>query len=413
MKYSAAVLLLIGASAARHHHHHHHRVPREALGYVQFIPEVHVPVSGSIPGVTLMEQKSFSQSESDPIHGSLGPRKAKRQDLTPEQQFEYDQRRVPEVTFKDEPETVDHTNDSIKAAEAIVGASMADPESDKEKAKIKETPAYHLADSDDEDHDTVETRRSVKTAEKKLRSRFFINARDRRDYDKKVANGEIAEPELNFKEDEDQEIGADPAKDAAKEAGKKAALAAKVEEEKAAAANEDGKSAKELAKEKKDKEKDDAIQAAKADTPENAPGKGVPAGKKEKKDPKKAPAPAPAAVMDFVPPELAGEMEPVAAGAGGDFIPPELMGNMESAGGSAGGDFIPPELAGDMSGGGGGGDFIPPELMGDMSGGGGEGDFIPPELMGDMQAAVQRRSIHMKPRSRPVRLVQNVERFHI
>jgi len=68
-------------------------------------------------------------AQSDPIHGSLGPRKAKRGDLTPEQQFEFDQRRVPEVIFKDESETVTHTNDSIKAAEAITGKTMVDPNS--------------------------------------------------------------------------------------------------------------------------------------------------------------------------------------------------------------------------------------------------------------------------------------------
>lgn len=43
---------------------------------------------------------------------------------------------------------------------------MVDPTSEAEKAKLKPTPKYHLADSDDEENDTVETRRSVKTAEK-------------------------------------------------------------------------------------------------------------------------------------------------------------------------------------------------------------------------------------------------------
>merc|ERR1712178_437972 len=150
---------------------------------IQFIPEVHVPISGPIPGVTLIEQRAWSSS--DPIHGSLGPRKAKRQDLTPEQQFEQDQRNTPAKEFKDEEVTVDHTNGSIKAAEAIVGAKMVDPTSEAEKNKIKPTPSYHLADSDDEDHDTVETRRSIKTSEKTYKHRFFINARDEKDYVKK------------------------------------------------------------------------------------------------------------------------------------------------------------------------------------------------------------------------------------
>ena len=45
--------------------------------------------------------------------------------------------------------TVTHTNESIAAAEAIVGSKMTDPESDKEKKKIKHVK-YTLADSDDE-----------------------------------------------------------------------------------------------------------------------------------------------------------------------------------------------------------------------------------------------------------------------
>jgi hypothetical protein len=94
---------------------------------------------------------------------------------------------------------------------------MADPDSEEEKKKIKPTPKYHLADSDDEDPETKETRRSVKTVEQKLRHRFFINARDRKDYEEKVHDGKIQEDEVNFKEDIDQELGADPAKEAAKE----------------------------------------------------------------------------------------------------------------------------------------------------------------------------------------------------
>jgi len=127
---------------------------------VQFIEDVHVPISGPIPGVTLVE----AWSSSDPIHGSLGPKKAKRGDLTAEQQFEYDQRRIPAADLKDEEVTVTHTNESIAAAEAIVGSKMTDPENDP-KTKVKHVK-YTLADSDDETEETVETRRSIKTAEK-------------------------------------------------------------------------------------------------------------------------------------------------------------------------------------------------------------------------------------------------------
>ena len=86
---SIAVLALINSSYARHHHHHH----RSNL--LQFVPnvsdydneDVHVELGEHdriadyqpIKGVTLLD------TASDPIHGSLGPRKAKREDLTPEQ----------------------------------------------------------------------------------------------------------------------------------------------------------------------------------------------------------------------------------------------------------------------------------------------------------------------------------------
>jgi len=68
---------------------------------------------------------------------------------------------------------------------------MADPNSAKEKAKTKPTPEYHLADSDDEDDDTRETRKSVKTIEKRDKHRFFINAKEKRQYDKDNSDGKI------------------------------------------------------------------------------------------------------------------------------------------------------------------------------------------------------------------------------
>ena len=73
----------------------------------------------------------------------------------------------------------------------------------KDEMKDKETPEYHLADSDDEDPETVETRRSVKTVEKLQKHRFFINDKERRSYNDKLHNGEITEDEMNFKEDDD------------------------------------------------------------------------------------------------------------------------------------------------------------------------------------------------------------------
>ena len=104
---------------------------------------------------------------------------------------------------------------------------MASPNDPKERAKDVPFVTYHYADSDDEDEDTRETRRSIKTAEKMLKKRFFINARDRKDYEQMALAGKISAEELAFAEDEDQKIGSTPAKLAAlqaKEAAKKAKL---------------------------------------------------------------------------------------------------------------------------------------------------------------------------------------------
>ena len=117
--------------------------------------------------------------QSDPINGSLGAPRAKRENLTPMQQFEYDQRSKKPVVFKDEEETVGVTNNSIKVAEGIVGAKMANPLSKDQLKKVEERATeYPNFDSDDEDDETVETRKSVKTAEKIKGVRFFINAKD-------------------------------------------------------------------------------------------------------------------------------------------------------------------------------------------------------------------------------------------
>jgi hypothetical protein len=84
------------------------------------------------------------------------------------------------LDLKDEYDTVDVTANSIKKAEAIVGAKFPEPTDPKQKAKIKPPVEYHLHDSDEEDEDTVETRRSVKTVEKRMKHRFFINAKEQR-----------------------------------------------------------------------------------------------------------------------------------------------------------------------------------------------------------------------------------------
>jgi len=84
-------------------------------------------------------------------------------------------------------EDVITTNNSIKAAEAIVKGKMPNPDDPKEKERMKNAAMnqveYHLHGDDEEDEDTVETRRSVKTVEKVMKHRFFINARERKDYE--------------------------------------------------------------------------------------------------------------------------------------------------------------------------------------------------------------------------------------
>lgn len=155
-----------------------------------------------VPGVTMIQ--------SDPIHGSLGPKKIDMDDLTPEQQFEEKQRRKKPVVFKDDKDQVVDTADSIKWAEENTGSKF--PEYVK-KEDMKKPVKYTLHDSDDEDDDTVETRKSVKTAEKALQHRFYINAKEKKDYEKAIAEGKVSQKQILFKEDEDEEFGPiDPTK---------------------------------------------------------------------------------------------------------------------------------------------------------------------------------------------------------
>lgn len=89
--------------------------------------------------------------------------------------------------LKDDPDEVIGTNNSIKMAEKITKTKMPDPNDKAEKARMANSAQraveYHLHGDDEEDEDTVETRRSVKTVEKRMKHRFFINAKEKRDYD--------------------------------------------------------------------------------------------------------------------------------------------------------------------------------------------------------------------------------------
>lgn len=241
--------------------------------------------------------------QSDPIHGSLGPKKIDMDDLTPEQQFEESQRRKKPVVFKDDKEQTVDTADSIKWAEENTGQKFPEPTP---KEDMKKPVKYTLHDSDDEDDETVETRKSVKTAEKSLSRRFFINAKEKKDYEKAVAEGKVSQKQILFKEDEDEEFGPiDPTKafrNAVKKQAKLDAMKEKKEE----------KTKKHLTKEEKEeKEMEDAIAESKKETPENQ----TPPAKKDKKEAKmpEIEAPPKAPTMSDLPPELAGALEEPAA----------------------------------------------------------------------------------------------------
>ena len=57
---------------------------------------------------------------------------------------------------------------------------------EEETKNITQTAEYYLADDYDEDDDTLETRRSIRFAENKMRKRWFINAKEMRDFEGKV-----------------------------------------------------------------------------------------------------------------------------------------------------------------------------------------------------------------------------------
>lgn len=200
---------------------------------------------------------------------------------------------TPQV-FKDD-EDVKTTKNSLKIAETLRNRKMPGPESSTvEKNKVKPPVPYPELDSDDEEDDTVETRKSIKTAEKQLKHRFFINARDREDYESRLKAGAISPAEAAFQEPDNQEIGQDPKEAAAKlQVKKEKALAKAAEEE--AKKEEAKKPAAQKKAEAKAKAEEEKVAAAKAETPEEKVAAKAPAAGG---DPKAA----------FVPPELKGAM---------------------------------------------------------------------------------------------------------
>lgn len=167
--------------------------------------------------------------------------------------FEEKQRRMPPPVFTDD-EDVTTTANSIKKAEGITGGVMEEPFDPLVVAKIAPTVKYTLADSDDEDEDTVETRRSVKYAEKYYKKRIFINKKEQADFEKGLADGTIDPKVATFEEGADTSITADANKEIAKESAKKEeagkAAAAAVEVAKDPAAAKEGAAAAAVADDK-------------------------------------------------------------------------------------------------------------------------------------------------------------------
>jgi len=195
---------------------------------------------------------------------------------------------------------------------------MASPEDPDQKKKYKATPKYHLADSDDEDEDTVETRKSVKTVEKRDKHRFFINAKEARQYHKDVEDGNIEAKQMNFEEDSDDELGPRPTGQAAKRAAKAAATVEehkkKVEESKKSSKQKKAEAKEAAVAEKIAKSKEaDAIETTPAKVDSAAKDAAVTEADDEKYEANKA------AVKPDLPPELAGAVGAVApAPAGND-----------------------------------------------------------------------------------------------
>jgi hypothetical protein len=180
--------------------------------------------------------------ESDPIHGSLGPPGGRKIELTPEEKLEEELRQYRPITYEHEHDTVVDTNNSIKIAETITGNKMAEPYDIEKRNKILGNPEavkYQLHDSDDEDPETYETRRSLRTAERMLQHRFFTNDTDRQLYEKRKANGTLRKVAQRFEENDDHTTATEgevKAKEQAKKYAKAVAENEKLLEEQAAAA---------------------------------------------------------------------------------------------------------------------------------------------------------------------------------
>ena len=147
----------------------------------------YVPEGNAISQVPILKKQEIKLenipqqiAQSDPIHESSYDWTWKDKPKTIEREYEILVRKMKPVQYVVDPEIVDSLN-SIKIAEAIVGGKMASPTDAKELTKSLDDPfrvPYYLADENDEDEDTKETRRSILTAEQMLGGKFTLDGSD-------------------------------------------------------------------------------------------------------------------------------------------------------------------------------------------------------------------------------------------
>ena len=181
-----AILCLLGASARHHRPHHRQNVQfvdgdfdntnaflDDPQQYLYQAPRM--PVAKDI-GVRFVQ--------SDPIHGSLGVLN-KKKDLTMEESLEAHLRSFKPLELKDDQEQVVDTAHSLDIAEKMHGSKLEWTDMSKVTDPKINPPAvaYKLADSDDEEDDTYETRKSITTAEKSVGQKFFVSKRNKNKFE--------------------------------------------------------------------------------------------------------------------------------------------------------------------------------------------------------------------------------------
>jgi len=94
-----------------------------------------------------------------------------------------EQREKKPVVYTDDKEVVTDTANSLKIAEGLVGHQLTFKDMKSDPKVVAAHVQYTFHDSDDEEDDTYETRKSLKTAEKLLKSRFFMTPGEKARFD--------------------------------------------------------------------------------------------------------------------------------------------------------------------------------------------------------------------------------------